>query len=534
MADFTSLQTKVNALKAKVEQSSITPVYLGSILDDFIVQMKSIDMTGMSADLAAAVRNASSALQQAKQALTAANNAGTAAASAAATANAASIRSGSALSIAADALSSAESALAKAVALESSIGVAGGIAPLGADGIIPASFIPRFANDVVEFNGFLTGSGVVPSTESIPGKQYGDDGISVVYSSALDRFVATAADFISTKSHFCVNWLNADDYGPLTNSGRLPLSGKLYIDVSANESYRWDGSGLVRVDKGIETGESEGSAFPGDRGKKLEDELADLKDNTNRDMALKSAMKVQPVPVDGLPRDGYPRESCLGLMCPEEIPADCVPVLFRLTRHTRTAAFERMNVADRNKAKEKCYRRYSTLEDFARIRKATADDDLSPAIRYILTFADLSGYDCADENGEPQSSSLADDTRFPDSVYVERPAFCRVRETPVKDTAGSGTLYTVPWGAGKILIARKNSGQNQFSRRRKGVRLECAVAFIRRDSFSSQGKRNRLTLSMSVTDPVYFHVYPVPNLLQKEGGGLILDKTRPFLFKYGI
>lgn len=45
MTDFTSLQQKVDALKAKVEQSSITPVSLGSLLDDFILQMQSIDMT---------------------------------------------------------------------------------------------------------------------------------------------------------------------------------------------------------------------------------------------------------------------------------------------------------------------------------------------------------------------------------------------------------------------------------------------------------------------------------------------------------
>lgn len=70
MADFSSLQQKVNALKAKVEQSSITPPYLGSILDNFITQMQSIDMTGMSDDVQNAVANATSALQEAQQALT--------------------------------------------------------------------------------------------------------------------------------------------------------------------------------------------------------------------------------------------------------------------------------------------------------------------------------------------------------------------------------------------------------------------------------------------------------------------------------
>ena len=89
MADFSSLQQKVNALKAKVEQSSITPTYLGSILDNFITQMQSIDMTGMSDDVQNAVANATSALQKANQALTASQNATKTASSAAATAVAA-------------------------------------------------------------------------------------------------------------------------------------------------------------------------------------------------------------------------------------------------------------------------------------------------------------------------------------------------------------------------------------------------------------------------------------------------------------
>lgn len=41
MATFKSLQLKVDALKAKVEQSSITPTSLGAILDDFISLMSS-------------------------------------------------------------------------------------------------------------------------------------------------------------------------------------------------------------------------------------------------------------------------------------------------------------------------------------------------------------------------------------------------------------------------------------------------------------------------------------------------------------
>lgn len=43
MIDFSSLQTKVDALKAIVEANSISPTYLGALLDDFIQGMKFLD-----------------------------------------------------------------------------------------------------------------------------------------------------------------------------------------------------------------------------------------------------------------------------------------------------------------------------------------------------------------------------------------------------------------------------------------------------------------------------------------------------------
>lgn len=82
MTDFLSLQIKVNDLKAKVDQNSITPAYLGALLDEFLVQMKSIDMTGMSEDLRLALINSRNALNEAQSALTIAGNAATSANSA--------------------------------------------------------------------------------------------------------------------------------------------------------------------------------------------------------------------------------------------------------------------------------------------------------------------------------------------------------------------------------------------------------------------------------------------------------------------
>lgn len=79
MKDFSSLLKKVASLKAKVEQNSITPLYLGAILDDFISAIQSVDMTDMADDISTALSNAAAALATAKQSLDAANAANTAA-----------------------------------------------------------------------------------------------------------------------------------------------------------------------------------------------------------------------------------------------------------------------------------------------------------------------------------------------------------------------------------------------------------------------------------------------------------------------
>ena len=55
MYDFSTLISKVDALKAKIEQSSITPLYLGSLLNDFLLAMHGIDMTDMPASVSAAL-----------------------------------------------------------------------------------------------------------------------------------------------------------------------------------------------------------------------------------------------------------------------------------------------------------------------------------------------------------------------------------------------------------------------------------------------------------------------------------------------
>lgn len=96
-------------------------------------------------------------------------------------------------------------------------GANGGVAELDANGKVPSSQLPSYVDDVIE--GY--------------------------YDTTTDRFY--------TESTF-------ENVIP-------PESGKSWIDVASNKSYRWTGSVYSRVDEGIQLGETSGSAYRGDRGK---------------------------------------------------------------------------------------------------------------------------------------------------------------------------------------------------------------------------------------------------------------------------
>ncbi|MDE6346694.1 MAG: hypothetical protein K2L55_08495, partial [Muribaculaceae bacterium] len=48
MTDFSSLQLKILDLKAKIAQDSITPLFLGSLLEELLEKMQSIDKSDMT------------------------------------------------------------------------------------------------------------------------------------------------------------------------------------------------------------------------------------------------------------------------------------------------------------------------------------------------------------------------------------------------------------------------------------------------------------------------------------------------------
>jgi len=102
-------------------------------------------------------------------------------------------------------------------------GTANGVAELDANGKVLSSQLPSFVDDVVE--GY--------------------------YNAENDRFYEEA-----TFEHMID-----------------PVAGKSWVDIPANKSYRWTGSVYVRVDEGVQLGETSNSAFRGDWGKALKDTM---------------------------------------------------------------------------------------------------------------------------------------------------------------------------------------------------------------------------------------------------------------------
>lgn len=103
--------------------------------------------------------------------------------------------------------------------LKSSIGTANGVAPLGADSLIPAAYLPSYVDDVLEF-------------------------------ATLSSFPAKGE------------------------------SGKIYVSLDTNLTYRWTGTTYVEISKSIGLGETSSTAYPGNKGKANADAITALRDIT--------------------------------------------------------------------------------------------------------------------------------------------------------------------------------------------------------------------------------------------------------------
>lgn len=155
--------------------------------------------------------------------------------------------------------------------LKGSKGKANGIAPLDETSHIPSAYLPVSAFNVLEFAGVVES---VAFEESSSLNKSTDATCDVVYNSTTKTF---ALRIIGAQPKYFSNWADGYLYGENSGNGRIPQSGKIYIDTSNNKSFRWNGTKLEPIGSALELGPNEGNAFPGNEGVKLQTQIADVR-----------------------------------------------------------------------------------------------------------------------------------------------------------------------------------------------------------------------------------------------------------------
>lgn len=113
-----------------------------------------------------------------------------------------------------------------------------GLAPLDGSGKVASEYLPENVGNALEFSGIV--SGITPQPSSL-NKYSTDANCSVVFSKDTGVFVLKYAQ------KYYNNWVDGDLFGEPSVNGRVPRKGKIYIDVTANKTYRWGGSTLVGI-----------------------------------------------------------------------------------------------------------------------------------------------------------------------------------------------------------------------------------------------------------------------------------------------
>ncbi len=137
------------------------------------------------------------------------------------------------------------------------------------NGKVPSRMLPAYVDDVVEFS--MPDKGLKILQNSI------GSWTKIIYDSNTKRFYATQGAEVEDSSSLTPegvanpkllvvydNWSERENYQELTNN--VPYSGKIYIDVEGNKSYRWSGSKLGEISSSVSLGETASTAYPGNKG----------------------------------------------------------------------------------------------------------------------------------------------------------------------------------------------------------------------------------------------------------------------------
>ena len=135
-------------------------------------------------------------------------------------------------------------------------GVAGGVAELDANGFVPSSQLPSYVDDVLEFDT----KSVASLREWVPGGIYAvGDLVKVTTGAVVKGYVCIVA---TSKATF-----DPEEWRDATEFPAEGENGKIYIAKDTNITYRWGGSVYVAIGSDLALGETENTAYRGDRGK---------------------------------------------------------------------------------------------------------------------------------------------------------------------------------------------------------------------------------------------------------------------------
>ena len=179
----------------------------------------------------------------------------------------------SALTTANNAHQIANNAKALIDTLNSKIGLGGGLVPLNSSGKIESYFLPGFVDDILDFSGFTT----TETLNEAIGKTEYDENCTVLFDYSSSAFVLRYVDENGNTKYY-KQWNTSSHYNDRESSSEpfRPCKGKLYLNTSKNLTYRWSGSNLVVIGTDLALGETENTAFPGNRGVELESTVAEL------------------------------------------------------------------------------------------------------------------------------------------------------------------------------------------------------------------------------------------------------------------
>lgn len=145
-------------------------------------------------------------------------------------------------------------------------GAKNGLAPLDANRQLAEEYLPSSAIDVVEFGGFA--DGITIQEESVSQIS------SVVFDREQNRFAGVVVNS-SAKVYYYNNWLNRYLYSEDLEG--KPIAGKLYVNTGDRKIYRWTGEQMEEVSGQLAIGVTADTAFAGDKGAALEQNVADTK-----------------------------------------------------------------------------------------------------------------------------------------------------------------------------------------------------------------------------------------------------------------